>query len=232
MDKYRRQELENLAVEILRKYNIVDDAPGKHLDKIIKGENIKLIPEYDWPFEYCGRFIRDEDEFTIIYNANHSKEMQAFTFAHELGHYYLHHFDDSKEENICLSRDLGRLDDDDENKPKEVEANYFAACLLLPLSWVNHFFNKFMDSINLSGRLYVDTQECNLEAYKQCIDYFKMYFFATETAIRYRLICLGLMVFDLEYVPQKSKRLYSISELVEKQLIDLAKRTEEYYKNN
>lgn len=232
MDKYRRQELENLAVEILRKYNIVDDAPGKHLNKIIEGENIKLIPEYDWPFEYCGRFIREEDEVTIIYNANHSKEMQAFTFAHELGHYYLQHFDDSKEENICLSRDLGRLDDDDENKQKEVEANFFAACLLLPLVWVKHFFNRFMDSINLSGRLYVDTQECNLEAYKQCIDYFKMYFFATETAIRYRLIGLGLMVFNLEYIPQKSKRLYSISELVEKLMVDLEKRTTEYYNNN
>lgn len=232
MNKHRKQELENLAVDILVKYNIVNDAPGKHLENIIEGENIKLVPEYDWPFEYCGRFVRDEDKVTIIYNANHSKEMQAFTFAHELGHYYLSHFDDSEEENICLSRDLGRLDDDDDKKQKEVEANYFAACLLLPLSWVNHFFKKFMDSINRSGIIYVDKQECNLEDYKLCIDYFKMYFFATETAIRYRLIGLGLMKFDLEYIPQKSRRLYSISELVEKQLIDLAKRSEEYYRNN
>ncbi len=231
MTPYRKNQIENKTIEILQKYKIPKN-PGIYMREIVAGENIKLVPEYDWPFEYCGRFIRTEDEVTIIYNANHSAEMQAFTFAHELGHYFLNHFDDSENEEICLSRDLGRLDDDDENKQKEVEANYFAACLLLPHDWVLYVFNPFMESINRSGKLYVDEQVWNLEDYKGCIDAFKRCFLATETAIRYRLIGMGLMEFNLRYITRKSGELQSISELVEKLMVDLEKRTTEYYNNN
>ena len=231
MNQNRKLEIENITIDILNKYRISNN-PGKHLEEIINGENIKLVPNYEWPFEYCGRFIRKDNEVTIIYNGNHSKDIQAFTFAHELGHYFLKHFDDSDDETICLSRDLGGLDDDDENKPKEVEANFFAACLLLPSKWVKIEFIKFMDSINRSGIMFVDKQECNLIDYKKCIDHFRLHFLASETAIRYRLIGMNWMVFDKSYFTRKDRKLRSISELLQKIMVDLELRSEEYYREN
>ena len=123
----RKKEVEQFAMQILAKYSIHDN-PGKHLNKIIDGESISLIDYHEWTEEICGRFLYIDDEPAIFYNAKHTAPMQAFTIAHELGHYFLRHLDGTEAEIICIDRDFNRLGSNDDASEKEVEANYFAFC--------------------------------------------------------------------------------------------------------
>lgn len=77
-------------------------------------------------------------------NSSHSKERQRFTIAHELGHLLFHatpgmHIDERKQTFIAF-RDSNSSKGDD---PDEVEANYFAAELLMPESIVRRDFLEF-----------------------------------------------------------------------------------------
>lgn len=67
--------------------------------------------------------------------------------------------------------------------------------LLFPVFW------SFMERINRRGVLYVDTQQCNFLDYKQCIRTLQLYFLASESAIRYRLVNIGWMRFNIHFEP-------------------------------
>ena len=136
--------------------------------------------------------------------------------AHELGHYFLKHLEDSESEIICLDRDFQRMDDsDDEKHEREVEANYFAACLLMPFDLICPVFFNFMQRQRLSGVLYVDKQQCNYLTYKQCIRVFQLNFTASETAIRFRLVSLGWMQFNIQFKETEDRGI-SIAEYLRK----------------
>lgn len=146
MTQKRKKEVEQLAMRILSQYRIKDN-PGQHLQTILDGEKIQLMGYDDWAEDICGRFMYIDDEPVIFYNAKHTKAMQAFTIAHELGHYFLKHLETEEAEIICLDRDFQRMDDsDDAKKEREVEANYFASCLLMPLNLIHPVFANFMQS--------------------------------------------------------------------------------------
>ena len=201
MNLERKKEVEKLVIDILKKYKIYHN-PGKELKKILDGEGIVYIAYSEWPDSKCGKFMYINDEPAIYCNSNHSEQRQAFTIAHELGHYFLNHLVDAELEIICLERDFERLDEsDDEKKEREVEANFFAACMLLPLDLLQPCFDEFMKFIGRTGQLYVDTQPCNISDYKRCISFLQIEFLASETAIRYRLMNLGGMDFNLNYSP-------------------------------
>jgi len=59
-------------------------------------------------------------------NSNQSKTTQAFTLAHELGHFVLHKDDNN------FRIDLQDYSIDGDPKNQETEANYFAGSLLMP----------------------------------------------------------------------------------------------------
>lgn len=210
MTKERKTEVSVLAIDILTKYQI-NSNPGEHLSKILEGEKIELIDYHEWPDETCGRLMYINGIPVIYYNAKHKKEIQAFTIAHELGHYFLNHLENSEAEIICIDRDFERYDDnDDPQKELEVEANYFAACLLLPRHLLQPAFSAFMAWKDRTVPLYVDKQACNYADYKHCISYIKERFLASESAIRYRLISLNWMEYNFKpdtYSAPKSKRM-------------------------
>jgi Zn-dependent peptidase ImmA (M78 family) len=62
---------------------------------------------------------------------------QAFTLAHELGHWLLHNekLRESPELSILFSKPLGELN----KEPIEKEANCFAASLLVPKSFLEEY---------------------------------------------------------------------------------------------
>ncbi|MBQ3225280.1 MAG: hypothetical protein IJB42_06180, partial [Oscillospiraceae bacterium] len=70
--------------------------------------------------------------------------------------------------------------------------------------------------------LYVDNQPCNFLDYKKCIYTIQLYFLASELAIRYRLINLGWMDFNLEFRKEKHD-FVSISKYIEKLFENSAK---------
>ena len=203
MTSTRKKEIEQDTMRILSYYRISEN-PGKYLQKIVDGEEIVLIDYHDWAEELCGRFLFIDNEPVIFYNAKHTEAMQAFTIAHELGHYFLRHLDNEDSEIICIDRDFNRLGDDSKFE-KEVEANYFAACLLMPLNMLAPVFWEFMRRNNRNRVLYVDNQQCNYLDYKQCIRTLQLYFLASESAIRYRLVNLNWMQFNIHYDPTEDR---------------------------
>lgn len=89
-------------------------------------------------------FIKDGQKF-IVYNASHHPNRQRFTIAHELGH---HLMDASMLKNsVHVDRGVLRRDNVSAGgtEPKEIAANAFAACLLMPEALVRSLCPGSMD---------------------------------------------------------------------------------------
>lgn len=126
-----------LAYNIYREYysKLGFDAMKYRCDAML----ITLLSTLDirldsYPFKkehFCGMLVLDEYETTIVYNSNHSPERRNFTIAHELGHFLLHR---NKQ-----SQFVDRADNmlDNTINEFEMQANAFAAELLLPESVIN-----------------------------------------------------------------------------------------------
>jgi Zn-dependent peptidase ImmA (M78 family) len=99
--------------------------PPINLDKIVKYSRLTLkIGKFDDP-DIIGMYDRKQGAILLL--EGDSFHRQAFTTAHELGHYYLHK---DKPNDIFYRKDFYLLDDSD--KSQEREANWFAASLLMP----------------------------------------------------------------------------------------------------
>lgn len=100
--------------------------PESSLLDIINALGIKVYITDLGKFSNTVSGILDREQLPIkIYlNKNHSKTRQAFTLAHELGHHALH-----KKGNKYR---IDYYDYFNADNAEETEANYFAACLLVP----------------------------------------------------------------------------------------------------
>src|SRR5687767_4775662 len=78
-----------------------------------------------------GFLYRDEHEPVIGVNSRHSEVRQRFTIAHELGHFLLHRSAGLRVDREVIGRPTaGR--GDQASAAEEVEANIFAATILMP----------------------------------------------------------------------------------------------------
>ena len=93
------------------------------------------------PDDVSGFFIREDPDSgqpTIGVNKHHSPVRRRFTVAHELGHHLLRHEGDWHIDDMIISfRDSASSSGE---HAKEIEANLFAATLLMPQSWVRRDF--------------------------------------------------------------------------------------------
>ncbi|PRY72443.1 ImmA/IrrE family metallo-endopeptidase [Halomonas ventosae] len=104
-----------------------------------------------------------EPGYRCAYNTDEALVRQRFTQAHELGHVLLKH----------VSKDHTRLRDttfNDRGDWREIDANAFAAELIMPAEYVRHQASKIPHISELAR-----------------------FFGVSPTAIRYRLINLGLL---------------------------------------
>lgn len=85
--------------------------------------------------ELAGMLIRGDDEIVIGVNSLHHINRQRFTIAHECGHLLLHK---GKDVHIDRSFRVNRRDEVSSQAidPEEIEANRFAAELLMPYQMV------------------------------------------------------------------------------------------------
>lgn len=115
---------------ILDELNIREPA----IDPEMIANHFKLKVEYE-PFQgdISGCLLRDKEGGAIIgINSTHHKNRQRFTIAHELGHYLLH-----KGEPTFIDRKFERINfrlgsTVNSANIEEIEANQFAAELLMP----------------------------------------------------------------------------------------------------
>lgn len=99
--------------------------------------SIPLVAYMGSSYSDVAGFI-DFSNKRIIVNDEDTIQRQNFTIAHEMGHYVLHQ--DPNQSNNESANVLYRSKMlNDENDPKEKEANYFAACLLVPLDMLRKY---------------------------------------------------------------------------------------------
>lgn len=113
----------------------ITDIPALSLKTVAETENIKYLFD-DFPDDpgLAGMLLFKGTKRRIIVNTHiPNVGRQNFTFAHELGHYFMGHppsyNQDGKSGFRCTTEDIDR-----EQKPREVEANRFAVELLMPES--------------------------------------------------------------------------------------------------
>ena len=91
---------------------------------------------HDLKDEISGMLVQTEDEAVIGINAKHHKNRQRFTLAHELAHYHLHADRPTVYVDGLMVHFRGHAAVRPE--PIEVEANAFAAALLMPEPILRH----------------------------------------------------------------------------------------------
>lgn len=121
------------ANEVLRRGKVVAaPVPVEDL-AVLFGAEIRFEPYPDG--DLAGMCFRRPDGSAIIgVNSTHPVVRRRFTIAHELGHYLLHNDDIHFDERIPLNPIGLRYGSTSTSAdPKEIEANAFAADLLMPL---------------------------------------------------------------------------------------------------
>ncbi len=134
---------------------------------------------------------------------DHSEGRLNFTFAHEAGHWVLHrkfvtHAEDSRAERtaiICRKKDA--------KKPAEWQADFFAACLLMPEKWIKSAFEESIgtrplllhnEQRSLSGFHYIEPCVCNWPFIARAIQNTGGFSNVSKQAIIIRLQELGLVI--------------------------------------
>jgi Zn-dependent peptidase ImmA (M78 family) len=103
----------------------------------IKVNNAKFSTE-----SLSGLLAKRGNHVTILINQSDSPFRKRFTIAHELGHHFLHLEGDG--EILDNEEDLFRTEehDDDDDRRREVQANQFAAALLMPAEEIRSYYHK------------------------------------------------------------------------------------------
>lgn len=167
---------ERCAQELLTRHSVVE--PPTPIAKLANAEGILLIEEPFHDDEVSGVLLREPERTTIIVNAANAAVRQRFTIAHEIGHYKLHkgtvYLDGRARVNFrdgLTSMATNR---------EEIEANTFAAALLMPPDWVHTAF----ESIVRQGIVNSEDELAEILAGR---------FAVSRLAMQYRLVNLGLI---------------------------------------
>lgn len=139
---------------------------GSSLDveKVANSMGIEVVKE-KLKDNISGKLEINGDDARIVINAEHSRQRQRFTIAHELGHYILHRKEQNTFEDVIFFRgkDMTNI---------EYSANKFAGDLLMPEDKVRERISSgIKDLRELSS-----------------------YFDVSVAAMRYRVVNLGYIV--------------------------------------
>ena len=93
--------------------------------------------------EFLGFALIKDTERIIFSNSSLILSREIFSVAHEIGHQELH----LSEQGRTIIRD----DDFNDRDEYEIEANYFAACLLMPIEKVDKFIRLELSDKNVSS---------------------------------------------------------------------------------
>lgn len=174
MTKVTRRKAEQKAKEVLEQYDIA--RPPVPVERLVQDIGARLKFE---PFEgdVSGMLFRRGEEVVVGVNATHPLVRQRFTIAHELGHYFLH----ENQGDLFVDRSA-RVHWRDANsgtatQKQEIEANQFAAALLMP-----------------EDMIHVEAQKCAAFSEDELIATLAERFRVSDAAMRFRLQNLDLIV--------------------------------------
>jgi len=129
--------IESKVEEILQEFAV--KRPPIAVDKIAKKLGILLCP-LPADDDISGAIIRKDHHVVIAVNPAHHMNRQRFTIAHELGHYFFH---EGLEEHVDQNFRVAWRNTDSSKAVNwfEVEANRFAASLLIPTRFLQNDLN-------------------------------------------------------------------------------------------
>lgn len=132
-----------IARKLLKDVKIVEIPVSlqRILDYVKTQQNLDVV-RYDFGNKISGMLVNLGDSATIGFNPGHAWVRRRFTIAHELGNLYMGH--------TC--------DGQDKNSNKEIEADQFAAELLVPLVFVKKDFAVQHD-LDALAKKYVVSKE-------------------------------------------------------------------------
>jgi Zn-dependent peptidase ImmA (M78 family) len=98
------------------------------------------------PSDLSGFLLQDHGRTIIAVNSRQAKQRQRFTIAHEIGHLLLHNF----QSHVDRGFEIYRRDQRSSRAEvaAEIEANQFAADLLMPKRLIDAIVPKFVDLLN------------------------------------------------------------------------------------
>jgi Zn-dependent peptidase ImmA (M78 family) len=147
------------------------------IKSIIESKDISIAYEV-FDDDLSGLLIKhDGGRPKIGVNAKHSATRQRFTLAHELAHFVLEHQGDIFVDHSVLRRDGRSSMAIDQS---EIDANQFAADLLMPREDVRREFVKTRNSGNTNQ--------------EKIIKHLAKMFFVSPKAMEYRLVNLNLII--------------------------------------
>lgn len=136
------KKIEKLADSIINDFEIT--CPGVPVEQIARKIGLKVMA-YDLGKEISGVLVIANGTGTIGVNPKDPKVRQRFTMAHELGHFVMH-AKSLKDKFFVDSNFILKFRSTNPYTPaelkQELEANAFAAALLMPKSIVTEELNK------------------------------------------------------------------------------------------
>jgi Zn-dependent peptidase ImmA (M78 family) len=143
----KRMKVRNAALRVLSALRINDIATIRdHLEEVCIARGV--IP-VERPLDGAdGQLLRRADgTVRIVVNSRLQRQRKRFTLGHELGHHEQH--GDSDQLRVCTSFDLR----DYARDPQEIEANQFAAYLLMPPALFDENADEKLPSFELVREL-------------------------------------------------------------------------------
>jgi Zn-dependent peptidase ImmA (M78 family) len=149
--------------EVAKQKNISDVNPRTIREVVDKVFGIQ-IDETDLGRYASGFLERIGDKWHIYINKYESEARKRFTITHELGHFILHR-------NMYMTASTSFPDQiffrDENNSPEEIEANKFAADLLMPEEIFKKYINEGCNTIDaLADKFGLSTSAVKYRAYK------------------------------------------------------------------
>jgi Zn-dependent peptidase ImmA (M78 family) len=172
----KREDVRQRAVNLLAECGVLG-APVP-VEQIAVANGIQIIRSAaEW--SESGFLLRDNGRVIIGINARNSPSRQRFTIAHELGHWLMH---DGKPLIVDQSVMINKRDDVSSQATdlQEVQANQFAADLLMPKEYVMDELRQQMSS--------------DIGSREELITLLARRFDVSNDAMNWRLINLGVLL--------------------------------------
>ncbi len=154
-----RQEVEKRAADILREHGLTSIP----VDPVVLANRLGMAV-HNAKFSddsIVGMIAKRGDQVTLLVNHADAPYRKRFTVAHELGHHFLHLLGDG--EFVDGEANLFRQPQDDQqditpDRRREIQANMFAAALLMPEEAVRAEWNR-LRSVDALARKFNVSEE-------------------------------------------------------------------------
>jgi Zn-dependent peptidase ImmA (M78 family) len=142
VDKIAKKDRQPDRVAAFMLEKLAISRPAIPVQLIAESLGVRVI-ETELEPDVSGALILRESDAIIAINSSHSKNRRRFTLAHEIGHLVLKH--SGMESHVDRQFTVLRRDSNSSTATddREIEANRFAAELLMPMDFIVKEFVKF-----------------------------------------------------------------------------------------